>query len=373
MKPLPDILEIQPLAKPPNCTITVPGSKSITNRALILAALSDGKCTLRGALWADDTQVMVDSLQKLGFEVTVEPDPVEECNRTILVVGRGGEIPAKKAELYVGNAGTAARFLTALVCLGHGEYAIRGDKRMHERPMKELFDALRYLGVRIEANDDHLPAIIHARGLHSGEITVSAERSSQFASALVLISRRCGPQGLAVKMSAIKTEYHDEDYYFVMTADMVGSGVFGDYLIEPDLSGASYFFAAGWIGQGRVTIVNDPPKSLQIDAQFPDYLPQLKGNHPLRVSRVLHLGDSVMTLAVCSLFGNTPFKLKVRQDYASKKQIESRRWWRSCGASGRRRKNTTMDSRFGPQNMANSMVPTSKRTMITAWRCVFPC
>ncbi len=137
MKPLPDILEIQPLAKPPNCTITVPGSKSITNRALILAALSDGKCTLRGALWADDTQVMVDSLQKLGFDVTVEPDPVEECNRTITVVGRGGEIPAKKAELYVGNAGTAARFLTALVCLGHGEYTIRGDKRMHERPMKE--------------------------------------------------------------------------------------------------------------------------------------------------------------------------------------------------------------------------------------------
>ena len=131
MKPLPDILEIKPLTKPPNCTITVPGSKSITNRALILAALADGKCTLRGALWADDTQVMVDSLQKLGFEVTVEPDPAEECNRTISVVGRGGEIPAKKAELYVGNAGTAARFLTALIGLGRGgEYRISGDERM---------------------------------------------------------------------------------------------------------------------------------------------------------------------------------------------------------------------------------------------------
>src|SRR6266436_5685135 len=165
VKALPDILEIQPLTKPPNCTITVPGSKSITNRALILAALAKGKCTLRGALWADDTQVMVDSLQKLGFEITVEPDPAEEYNRTITVVGRGGEIPAKKADLYVGNAGTAARFLTALVCLGHGEYTIRGDERMHERPMLDLFGALKQLGVEVQTERGYLPAIIRAKGL----------------------------------------------------------------------------------------------------------------------------------------------------------------------------------------------------------------
>src|SRR5713226_6850896 len=102
MTKLPDILEIKPLTKPPHCTITVPGSKSITNRALILAALADEKCTLRGALWADDTQVMVDSLQRLGFIVDVQPDPSEEFNRTIIVEGRGGRIPAEKAELYVG-------------------------------------------------------------------------------------------------------------------------------------------------------------------------------------------------------------------------------------------------------------------------------
>src|SRR5438094_825793 len=121
MNTLPDILQIEPLARPPNCTITVPGSKSITNRALILAALSEGKCTLRGALWADDTQVMVDSLQRLGFKIEVTPSPAEECNRTITVEGCGGRIPAEKAELYVGNAGTAARFLTALVATGYGE------------------------------------------------------------------------------------------------------------------------------------------------------------------------------------------------------------------------------------------------------------
>jgi 3-phosphoshikimate 1-carboxyvinyltransferase len=111
-------------------------------------------------------------------------------------------------------------------------------------------------------------------------------------------------------MTAIKTEYTDEDYYFVMTVDMVGSGVFGEYSIEPDLSSASYFFAAGWLGNGDITIARYDPKSLQIDAQFPNYLPQLKGNDPLRVSRVLHLGDSVMTLAVCSLFGNAPLQIE---------------------------------------------------------------
>src|SRR5262245_61394408 len=120
MTKLPDILEIKPLTKPPNCTVTVPGSKSITNRALILAALAKGKCTLRGALWADDTRVMVDSLQKLGFKVEVQLDPAESCNRTIIVEGGDGKIPAKKAEIYVSNAGTAARFLTALVSLGRG-------------------------------------------------------------------------------------------------------------------------------------------------------------------------------------------------------------------------------------------------------------
>ena len=251
----------------------------------------------------------MDSLQKLGFEVTVEPDPAEECNRTITVVGRGGEIPAKKAELYVGNAGTAARFLTALVCLGHGEYTIHGDERMHERPMKELFEALRSLGARIEAKDDRLPAKIRAEGLRGGEITISAKRSSQFASALVLISRRCGPLGLSVKMTATKSEYRDEDYYFIMTSDMA-NGFFGDRAIEPDLSSASYFLAAGWIGRGDVRIAHCPQKSLQIDAHFPDYLPQLKDRNPLKASRVLHLGDSVMTLAVCSLFGKAPLHIE---------------------------------------------------------------
>jgi 3-phosphoshikimate 1-carboxyvinyltransferase len=305
MKPLPDILEIQPLAKRPNCTITVPGSKSITNRALILAALADGKCTLRGALWADDTQRMVEALWELNFEVSVEPDPLEECNRTIIIVGRGGKIPSKKAELFVGNAGTAARFLTALVCLGHGEYTIRGDPRMNERPMKELFDALRQLGAGIEAEDDRLPATIHAKGLHGGEIFVSAERSSQFASALLLILSHV--PGLTVK-SLDESEAHS----YVNMTNALATDFRPNFVIQPDLSSGSYFKAVEFIFSkegAKVEVLGwpkEPYVRLQVDSQFPKFLPPPK----TPVSREIHLGDSIMTLAMCALFGNNPLVIK---------------------------------------------------------------
>src|SRR5438552_7898672 len=145
---LPDSIEIVPAAGPVQATITVPGSKSITNRALILAALADGERVLAGALWSEDTQIMVECLQELGFMVNVAPDPSEPCNRTITVYGQGGHIPPggtreQPLELFVGNAGTAARFLTASVCLGHGCYRLHGVPRMHERPQGPLFVALR--------------------------------------------------------------------------------------------------------------------------------------------------------------------------------------------------------------------------------------
>jgi len=296
MKSLPDPYPIEPLTKPPNCTITVPGSKSITNRALILAALADGKCILRGALWADDTRVMVDSLQKLGFEVTVEPDPAEECNRTITVVGRGGEIPAKKAELYVGNAGTAARFLTALVCLGHGEYTIRGDERMNERPMKDLFDALQKLGIEITSTHDQLPATIHAQGLRGGEVAIGTKHTSQFASAFILIEK-------AAKLTIWSQDVEDENGYVPLTVATVKQ-FRSDFQIEPDLSSASYFLAVKHLMGGRVEIAQWPAESAQIDRNFQKLLPP-----PARISRKSDLGDSVMTLAICAPFGRHPMQV----------------------------------------------------------------
>src|SRR6267143_4758931 len=144
---LPASIEIVPRTSPVKAEITVPGSKSITNRVLVLAALANGESVISGALWSEDTQVMVDCLQELGFMVNVAPDPSEPCNRTITVYGRVGTIPpggpeGQPLELFVGNAGTAARFLSALVCLGEGCYRLHGVPRMHERPQAALFTAL---------------------------------------------------------------------------------------------------------------------------------------------------------------------------------------------------------------------------------------
>src|SRR5271169_601309 len=172
---LPELIEIVPLDKPVRAEITVPGSKSITNRALILAALADGEVTLTGALWSEDTQIMVECLQKLGFEIHVENDPAEFCNRTITVKGLGGKIPnggmaEMPLELFVGNAGTAARFLSAFVCLGNGVYRLSGVPRMHERPQAALFKALRELGYRVESENgnDKLPARVFGEAPLSG-------------------------------------------------------------------------------------------------------------------------------------------------------------------------------------------------------------
>src|SRR5436190_1374051 len=141
---IPELIEIVPLERTAHFQVTVPGSKSITNRALILAALARNAVTLTGALWSEDTQVMVEALQKLGFAVEVQPDANEIGNRTITVQGLAGKIPnagttSEPLEIFVGNAGTAARFLAAFVCLGEGVYRVHGAPRMHERPQAALF------------------------------------------------------------------------------------------------------------------------------------------------------------------------------------------------------------------------------------------
>lgn len=248
---LPDLIEIVPLKEPVRAEITVPGSKSITNRALILAALADGEVALKGALWSEDTQIMTDALRKLGFEIRIEPDPEEFCNRTITVKGMGGKVPAggpprKPLELFVGNAGTAARFLAAFVCLGEGLYYLKGTDRMAERPQAALFKALRQLGYRIETEygNDRLPAFIEGSGPSpGGKCKVSIEKSSQFASALLLCAR------VGEWVVKVEGENAEESPYVAMTSKMME--VFphkGEtFEIEPDASSASYFLATAKI------------------------------------------------------------------------------------------------------------------------------
>ena len=218
---LPDLIEIVPLAQPVRAEITVPGSKSITNRALVLAALADGETTLTGALWSEDTQVMVDCLQELGFMVNVAPDTHESCNRIITVYGLGGKVPRggttnQPLELFVGNAGTAARFLAAMVCLGEGVYRLHGVPRMHERPQAALFSALRELGYQIDSANDKLPALIHGAGPKPGaKCRVSIEESSQFASALLLSA------GVRQWSVGVVGESAEESPYVAMTTELI--------------------------------------------------------------------------------------------------------------------------------------------------------
>ena len=193
--PLPDFIEMVPMTGPVLADVTVPGSKSITNRALILAALADGEVRLTGALWSEDTQIMVDALRLLGFEIAVAEDAAEPCNRHLTVQGLGGRVPnagtaESPLEIHVGNAGTAARFLGAFVCLAEGAVRLSGVDRMHVRPQGELFHSLRRMNYRIDSDNDLLPAVFHGTGPREMACSVSLQQSSQFASALLLSARQ---------------------------------------------------------------------------------------------------------------------------------------------------------------------------------------
>lgn len=307
---LPDIIEIQPLTKPVTAQITVPGSKSITNRALILAALGEGESTLAGALWSEDTQVMTECLQDLGYMVNVAPDPNEPCNRTITVYGLDGKVrrggtAEQPLKLFVGNAGTAARFLAAMTCLGEGAYLLEGTTRMHERPQAALFRALRELGYRIDSPNDRLPALIHGGGRRAGKCTVSIEESSQFASALMLCAKTGGWEVEVIGENAEESPYVEMTRQLCQTFPAHG----GTFQIEPDASSGSYFWAVDWLlwidrtngDLGQVTVQNWPHSGWQIDANYPEYRTLASA-----VSRKLNLGDSIMTHIVVSPLSRSP-------------------------------------------------------------------
>jgi 3-phosphoshikimate 1-carboxyvinyltransferase len=330
---LPELIEIVPLDQPVRAEITVPGSKSITNRALILAALADGEVKLTGALWSEDTQIMVECLQKLGFEIRVENDLEEFCNRTIKVKGLGGKIPnagtiEKPLELFVGNAGTAARFLAAFVCLGDGVYRLSGVARMHERPQAALFSALRELGYRIESDNNKLPARIFGKQnfqffqkvFGKKNCKVSIEESSQFASALFL----CAKVG-RWKIEVIG-ENEEESPYVAMTSKMLEAfpNRGGKFQIEPDASSGSYILAAAWLqieeqskermllarkltkpnvwtNLKELTLIevrNWPKSGWQRDEDFTVYVKPFSGAIPAEISRNHDLADSIMTVIV---------------------------------------------------------------------------
>src|SRR5512144_2917223 len=152
-------LQITPINHPLDAAARVPGSKSLTNRALLIAALANGTTRLINALFSDDSRYFAKALQTLGFEVRLD-----EADHEMTVTGLGGKIPARKAELFIGNAGTAARFLSAFLTLGNGEYILDGEARMRERPIQDLIAALQQLGVEWKATNNCPPVKIYANG-----------------------------------------------------------------------------------------------------------------------------------------------------------------------------------------------------------------
>jgi 3-phosphoshikimate 1-carboxyvinyltransferase len=277
------------------------------SRSFGSAPLASNPVVLHGALWSEDTQAMVDCLKRLGFGIVVAHDPAEPANRTLTVHGCGGRIPnagtpAQPLELFVENAGTAARFLPPFLCLGQGTYRVSGIPRMHERPQASLIQALRELGYRIDSSNDRLPAIIHGTGpRHAATCSVSVEESSQFASAL-LLSERIG--GWKVRV----TGGNDEELPYVdMTRRLVNDFPWGGgvYNVEPDASGASYFWGAHWLlrdSGSRITVMPAPASGMQVDQKFRDLI--LQQAWQPAYSRSTDLADSIMTAIVLAPFAS---------------------------------------------------------------------
>lgn len=287
-----DPLHITPITRALESSIELPGSKSITNRALILAALAPGKTSLRGTLFSRDTRIMLSALEALGYSISANEKTAE-----ITISNENGGIPTKQAQLNVGNAGTAARFLPAFLARQPGgRYELDGDPAMRERPMSGLLDALVKLGaaeIKFHGAEGHFPFTLIAKGYSGGSATVDASASSQILSAL-LLSGATYESGLELRCPEVRPAYvaitlkmREAFGAKLEQADATGKYHLeplsytspGAYAIEPDVSAASYFLALTLIQGGTLRIPNLGPDPLQGDAHFVEVL----AHHGLRV------------------------------------------------------------------------------------------
>ena len=318
-------------------SVQVPGSKSITNRALLLAALSGKECTLRGVLFSEDSRAFLNCLKELGFSVNSD-----EKARTAVIQGMGGSIPNKRASIHVGSAGTAARFLTVMLAFAGGDYFLDASEQMRKRPMKPLLDALEKTGVIItyDGEEGHFPFHLRSENLSVKELTIDTDISSQFASAL-LMSGGQAEGGLRVTLSGSRTE----GSYIKMTTEMMRQfGMefqkekdsyqlhktdFGveEYQIEPDVSAACYFYAMAPLLKTDVVVRGVHGASLQGDIKFLQVLEELgcvreeeEAGIRLKGSKVAgyqgltvdmkDFSDQTMAMAAIAPFAKTPTLIK---------------------------------------------------------------
>lgn len=333
---LPDELEIEPARGPLEAVVRPPGSKSVTNRALICAALAYGPTTLHGVLFADDTEAMLDCIRGLGV-----PLRVDRAAGTVQVRGVRGVPPAEGAVLDARLSGTTSRFITPVAALGRGTVVLDGAAPLRVRPMGDLFDALVTLGAGIEplGEPGHLPVQIEARGLAGGRLEVRGDVSSQFLSALLLAAPDMA-DGLEVEVTTelVSKPYvdltlqvmadfgattRDEDHRRIAVAP-TGYRAVADYHVEPDASAASYFFGAAAICGGRVRVEGLGTSSTQGDVGFVDALERMgatvlrepdaievHGGAPLHGIEIdmSDISDTAQTLAVVAPFASSPTRV----------------------------------------------------------------
>ena len=326
-------------------SIVLPGSKSISNRALLLAALSTGTTTLKNLLDADDTQVMRNALRQLGLSIT------DQANNVCLVEGCGGHFPVRKADLFMGNAGTAIRPLTAALAMQGGDYRLSGVARMHERPIRDLVDGLRQVGAKIEyeLQEGYPPIQIAAADIKIQDVVkVRGDVSSQFLTALLMALPLVAVKPVRIEVigELISRPYIDitlklmarfgvhvacpNAQSFVIparTSDAVYKSP-GQLSVEGDASSASYFLALGAIGGGPVRVLGVGKDSIQGDVAFADALALMganirAGEDWIEVTGVKNasgklngitidcteIPDAAMTLAVAALFAEGPTRL----------------------------------------------------------------
>jgi 3-phosphoshikimate 1-carboxyvinyltransferase len=326
-----DCLELKPARRAAG-TVRLPGSKSISNRVLLLAALARGETAVGGLLDADDTRVMRGALDKLGtrFEGS-------------LVKGVGGAFPVKKADLFLGNAGTAFRPLTAALAFSGGEYRLSGVPRMHERPMGDLVDALRSIGARIDyaGKEGYPPLAVHPGSIAADQVEVRGDVSSQFLTALLMALPLTGkPSRVEVQGELISRPYVEITLNvmrrFGVEVSREGWSAFnvprdfyrapGRIFVEGDASSASYFLAAGAIGGGPVRVEGVGRGSIQGDVRFTEVLERMgarvalfddamevrSGQAKLKPidMDLNHIPDAAMTAAVTALFADGPSRLR---------------------------------------------------------------
>ncbi|MER3415699.1 MAG: 3-phosphoshikimate 1-carboxyvinyltransferase [Gemmataceae bacterium] len=337
------VVAVEPLARPPCGSVAVPGSKSITNRALILAALSarTRPCRIVRAVACEDSALMVRALEALGFVVRAD------WNTGAITVGptvSERPIPATSADLFTGNSGTTMRFLTAVVSLGHGTYRLDGVPRMRQRPIGDLLAALHQAGVEAFSEGDNgcPPVVVRTRGLQTSSIRLRGQASSQFASGLLLAAPWAGrPITIEIVPPLVSRPYVDMTLAMLRAwgvrvhtddrADRLDIQVMpfcgeapSQYVVEPDATAASYFFAAAAITGGQITVPGLSYASLQGDVRFVRVLERMgcqvqstdagitvRGGplHGIEVD-MQDISDTVMTLAVVALFARGPTAIR---------------------------------------------------------------